>query len=108
MRSGTRPAAATRRRGFRPDDRVANLYPLADFPTGAFLSVIRSTMIAGLPVVHGLTGSAHSEFKVRHSLSEALDTVAAFRPTVLWGVPSFVRRFLEEARRTGVISARCG
>ncbi len=87
--------------GFRPDDRVANLYPLADFPTGAFLSVIRSTMIAGLPVVHGLTGSAHSEFKVRHSLSEALDTVAVFRPTVLWGVPSFVRRFLEEARRTG-------
>jgi phenylacetate-CoA ligase len=85
--------------GFRPDDRVANLYPLADFPTGAFLSVIRSTMIAGLPVVHGLTGSAHSEFKVRHSLNEALDTVAKFKPTVLWGVPSFVRRFLEEARR---------
>jgi phenylacetate-CoA ligase len=87
--------------GFRPDDRVANLYPLADFPTGAFLSVIRSTMIAGLPVVHGLTGSAHSEFKVRHSLAEALDAVAKFKPTVLWGVPSFVRRFLEEARRTG-------
>jgi phenylacetate-coenzyme A ligase PaaK-like adenylate-forming protein len=86
--------------GFLPDDRVANLYPLADFPTGAFLSVIRSTMIAGLPVVHGLTGSAHSEFKVRHSLAEALDTVVRFRPTVLWGVPSFARRFLEEARRT--------
>jgi phenylacetate-CoA ligase len=87
--------------GFRPDDRVANLYPLADFPTGAFLSVIRSTMIAGLPVVHGLTGSAHSEFKVRHSLHEALDAVVKFRPTVLWGVPSFVRRFLDEARRQG-------
>jgi phenylacetate-coenzyme A ligase PaaK-like adenylate-forming protein len=82
-------------------DRIANLYPLADFPTGAFLSVIRSAMIAGLPVVHGLTGSAHSEFKVRHSLGEALDKVAAFRPTVLWGVPSFVRRFLEEAQRQG-------
>jgi phenylacetate-CoA ligase len=82
-------------------DRIANLYPLADFPTGAFLSVIRSAMIAGLPVVHGLTGSAHSEFKVRNSLGEALDKVAAFRPTVLWGVPSFVRRFLEEAQRQG-------
>ena len=53
----------------RPTDRVANLYPIADFPTGAFLSVMRSTMIAGLPVVHGLTGSAHSEFKVRNSLA---------------------------------------
>ena len=28
---------------------MANLYPLAGFPTGAFLSVMRSTMIAGLP-----------------------------------------------------------
>ena len=88
--------------GVLPSDRVANLYPLAGFPTGAFLSVIRSTMIAGLPVVHGLTGSAHSEFKVRHSLAEALANVARFRPTVLWGVPSFVRRFLEEARERRV------
>jgi phenylacetate-coenzyme A ligase PaaK-like adenylate-forming protein len=84
--------------GLRASDRVANLYPLAGFPTGAFLSVIRSTMILGLPVVHGLTGSANSEFKVRHSLSEALAIVTRFRPTVLWGVPSFVRRFLQEAQ----------
>lgn len=85
--------------GLVADDRVANLYPLASFPTGAFLSVIRSCMIAGLPVVHGLTGAANSEFKVRNSLAEALATVARFRPTVLWGVPSFVRRFLDEAAR---------
>lgn len=87
--------------GLVASDRVANLYPLAGFPTGAFLSVIRSTMIAGLPVVHGLTGSAHSEFRVRNSLVEALTTVARFRPTVLWGVPSFIRRFLDEACRQG-------
>jgi len=87
--------------GFLPTDRVANLYPLAGFPTGAFLSVIRSTMIAGLPVVHGLTGGAHSDFKVRNSLAEALDIVERFRPTVLWGVPSFVRRFLGEAVQKG-------
>jgi phenylacetate-CoA ligase len=87
--------------GLTAGDRVANLYPLAGFPTGAFLSVIRSCMIAGLPVVHGLTGSANSEFKVRNSLAEALITVARFRPTVLWGVPSFVRRLLDEAGRQG-------
>lgn len=87
--------------GFLPADRVANLYPLAGFPTGAFLSVVRSTMIAGLPVVHGLTGGAHSDFKVRNSLAEALAIVERFRPTVLWGVPSFVRRFLDEAVRRG-------
>jgi phenylacetate-coenzyme A ligase PaaK-like adenylate-forming protein len=87
--------------GVRPTDRIANLYPLADFPTGAFLSVMRSAMIAGLPVVCGLTGSAQSEFKVRNSLSEALDAVTRFAPTVLWGVPSFVQRFLDEAVRRG-------
>ncbi len=97
------PGAALQRsaEGVRPTDRIANLYPLADFPTGAFLSVIRSGMIAGIPVMNGLTGSAQSEFKVRHSLAEALDKVAAFRPTVLWGVPSFVRRFLDEGQAPG-------
>lgn len=87
--------------GLTANDRVANLYPVANFPTGAFLSVVRSTMIAGLPVVHGLTGAATSEFKVRNSLAEALEKVERLRPTVLWGVPSFIRRFLEEARLRG-------
>jgi phenylacetate-coenzyme A ligase PaaK-like adenylate-forming protein len=87
--------------GLERGDRVANLYPIADFPTGAFLSVIRSTMIMGLPVVHGLTGSARSEFKVRNSLAEAIEKIQAFQPTVLWGVPSFIRRFIDEASRSG-------
>ena len=87
--------------GVLPTDRIANLYPLANFPTGAFLSVMRSAMIAGIPVVAGLTGSANSEFKVRHGLRDAIDNVARARPTVLWGVPSFVRRFLDEARARG-------
>ena len=85
--------------GLTAADRVANLYPLAGFPTGAFLSVIRSGMVVGFPVAHGLTGAANSEFKVRNSLAEAVATIARFRPTVLWGVPSFIRRFLDEAER---------
>jgi len=87
--------------GVRPDDKIANLYPLAGFPTGAFLSVIRSGMICGVPVVCGLTGSANSEFNVRNSLEEALVIVGRFRPTILWGVPSFIRRFLHEAHERG-------
>ncbi len=87
--------------GIGPEDRIANLYPLAGFPTGAFLSVIRSGMICGVPVVCGLTGSANSEFRVRNSLEEALAIVERFGPTVLWGVPSFIRRFLYEAQERG-------
>jgi len=87
--------------GLDAGDRVANLYPLAGFPTGAFLSVVRSGMVVGFSVAHGLTGAANSEFKVRNSLAEAVATIARFRPTVLWGVPSFIRRFLDEAGRRG-------
>ena len=87
--------------GLDAGDRVANLYPLAGFPTGAFLSVVRSGMVVGFPVAHGLTGAANSEFKVRNSLPEAVATIARFRPTVLWGVPSFIRRFLDKAGRRG-------
>ena len=87
--------------GLVATDRVASLYPLAGFPTGAFLSAVRTTMMLGVPIVHGLTGAANSEFKVRNSLAEALAVIMRFRPTVLWGVPSFVRRFVDEACRTG-------
>ena len=82
-------------------DRIANLYPVAAFPTGAFLSVVRSGMIGGQPVAHGLTGAANSEFKVRNSTEEAVACLEPFRPTVLWGVPSFVRRFVAEATEKG-------
>lgn len=84
--------------GVLPTDRIANLYPLANFPTGAFLSVMRSAMIAGIPVVSGLTGSANSEFRVRHGLRDAIANIERARPTVLWGVPSFARKFMDEAR----------
>src|SRR5258705_7410689 len=87
--------------GLTADDRVANLYPLAGFPTGAFLSVIRSGMVGGFAVAHGLTGAANSEFKVRNSLAEAVAAIGPFPPTVLWGVPSFIRRFLDAAARLG-------
>jgi len=87
--------------GLVPTDRIANLYPVAAFPTGAFLSVVRSGMIGGQAVVHGLTGAANSDFKVRNSTAEAIEKIQPFRPTVLWGVPSFVRRFVGEACEAG-------
>lgn len=87
--------------GLTSSDVIANLYPVAAFPTGAFLSVIRSGMIGGQPVVYGLTGSANSDFKVRNSTIEAIDKIEPVRPTVLWGVPSFIRRFVAEAKEQG-------
>lgn len=87
--------------GLVPTDIIANLYPVAAFPTGAFLSVIRSGMIGGQPVVYGMTGSANSDFKVRNSTAEAIEKIEPVRPTVLWGVPSFIRRFVADACARG-------
>lgn len=87
--------------GLVATDVIANLYPVAAFPTGAFLSVIRSGMIGGQPVVYGMTGSANSDFKVRNSTAEAIEKIEPVRPTVLWGVPSFIRRFVADAAARG-------
>jgi phenylacetate-CoA ligase len=87
--------------GLVETDVIANLYPVAAFPTGAFLSVIRSGMIGGQPVVYGMTGSANSDFKVRNSTAEAIEKIEPVRPTVLWGVPSFIRRFVADAAARG-------
>jgi phenylacetate-coenzyme A ligase PaaK-like adenylate-forming protein len=87
--------------GLVATDVIANLYPVAAFPTGAFLSVIRSGMIGGQPVVYGMTGSANSDFKVRNSTAEAIEKIEPARPTVLWGVPSFIRRFVADACARG-------
>ncbi len=88
--------------GLRPGDVIANLYPLSPMPLGGFLCCVRSAEIMGLPVVSALTGSPHPDYPVRRGLDEAVDVVARAGPTVIWGVPSFVRRFLRRARERGV------
>ena len=88
--------------GLREDDVIANLYPLSPVPTGGFLCCVRSAEILGIPVVSTLTGSPHPDYPVRRSLDEAVRTVARAEATVLWGVPSFVRRLLRRAREMDV------
>ena len=86
--------------GLRAGDLIANLYPLAPMPLGGFLCCVRSAEVMGLPVVSALTGSPHPEYPVRRSLDEAIDVASG--ATIIWGVPSFVRRFLRRARERGV------
>ncbi len=90
--------------GLRAGDLIANLYPLSPMPLGGFLCCVRSAEVMGLPVVSALTGSPHPEYPVRRSLDQAIDV--ASEATVLWGVPSFVRRFLRRARERGVRLSR--
>ncbi len=82
-------------------DSIANLYPLSPMPLGGYLCCVRSAEIMGLPSVSALTGAPHPDYPVRRGLEEAIEVVEAADPTVIWGVPSFVRRFLRHARERG-------
>ena len=81
-------------RGFRNTDVMANLYPLTLHPHGAFTRAINSATVLGCPVVSGLTGAPYPEFPVHNSIQQAVDLVVRTRATVIWAVPSFLRRFL--------------
>jgi phenylacetate-coenzyme A ligase PaaK-like adenylate-forming protein len=88
--------------GFRADDVLANLVPLPPMPTGGFLVVPRTAEAIGIPVVHANTGARHEEFPVHRSLDEAVDLMDRVRPTVFWGIPSFVRRFFRRVTERGL------
>jgi phenylacetate-CoA ligase len=87
--------------GVREEDVIANVYPLTAWPTGAFLTATRSAMIAGVPIVYTLTGTPHADFPIHHSLEEATRIVERHRTTVIWGVTSFVRRLIIDAKERG-------
>ncbi len=87
--------------GVTNTDIIANVYPLTAWPTGAFLTATRSAMIMGVPVAFTLTGTPYPEFPVHNSLEEATRIVARSKATVIWGVTSFVRRLIIEAKEKG-------
>jgi phenylacetate-CoA ligase len=87
--------------GIRPTDVIANLFPLTPAPMGAFVRSASNAYAAGASVFAALTGSPHGAFDVHRSLDEAVASVALHRATILWGVPSFVRRLLLRAEELG-------
>ena len=92
--------------GLRTGDVIANLVPLPPMPTGGYLVVGRTAEVMGLPVVYGLTGARNADYPVHRSLDEAIDVLAAADPTVLWGIPSFMRRFMRRLEERGVTLPR--
>lgn len=83
--------------GIRETDVIANLFPLTQAPMGAFLRSATNAYAAGATICAALPGAAHGGFGVHRPLDYAVHTVEVHRATVLWGVPSFVRRLLLRA-----------
>jgi len=87
--------------GIRSSDVIANLFPLTPAPMGAFVRSATNAYAAGASIFAALPGSAHGAFGVHRPLDHAVAAIAANRATVLWGVPSFIRRVLLRAIEIG-------
>src|SRR5690348_7332369 len=87
--------------GIRDTDVIANLFPLTPAPMGAFLRSATNAYAAGATICAALPGAGHGGFGVHRPLDYAVHMVQRHRATVLWGVPSFVRRVLLRAIELG-------
>lgn len=83
--------------GIRETDVIANLFPLTQAPMGAFLRSTTNAFAAGAAICAALPGAPHGKFGVQRPLDYAVRMVEVHHATVLWGVPSFVRRVLLRA-----------
>ena len=87
--------------GVRAEDVVANLFPLTSLPHQGFLSALYGPLGAGARVVSPLTGRGYREFVRGRATGEAVRFLERHRPTVLWGIATFVRRLIIQAQEHG-------
>jgi phenylacetate-coenzyme A ligase PaaK-like adenylate-forming protein len=87
-----------RLRGVTESDSILNLFPLTRHPHGAFARAMNAAAAMNIPVVAALPGHGNER---RPEIGNRLDDVVAIavrtRPTILWGVPTFIRKVLVRA-----------
>ena len=83
--------------GIKESDIIANLFPLTQAPMGAFVRSAGNAYAAGAMIFAALPGGAFGPFDVHRSLDQVVARVEKHRATILWGVPSYIRRLLIRA-----------
>ncbi len=84
-------------RGVNETDSIANLFPLTVYPYGGFHRAVVASYAMKIPVVSPLPGRPSQYFEQSSSTAEVVRILERTRPTILWGVPSYVRRLLIQA-----------
>lgn len=84
-------------RGVQPTDLIANLCPLTLYPHGAFIRVLHAACSMNIPVVSPMPGKPSPYFRLGSRQDDVVRTIARTRATILWGVPSYIRRILIRA-----------
>jgi phenylacetate-CoA ligase len=85
----------------RPEDLIANLFPLTPAPMGAFVRAAANAYANGAAIFAVLPGAAHGAFALQRSIDAGVRLIERHRASVLWGVPSYVRRVMLRARELG-------
>lgn len=92
-----------RLRGVKPDDTILNLFPLTPYPHGAFTRAMNAAAAFSIPVIAAMPGAASAGHVELGNRTDAVCALAA-RPdvTILWGVPSYIRKMLGRAEELGM------
>lgn len=90
-----------RLRAVRTEDTIANLFPVTSRPHGAFIRVFHAAASMNLRVVAALPGNPSPYFTLGNDLDRVVEIVARSRSSILWGVPSYVRRVVARAAELG-------
>jgi phenylacetate-CoA ligase len=92
-----------RLRGVNEKDSILNLFPLTRYPHGAFIRVLHAASAYNIPVVSALPGRANPRRpELSHNNDEVIEIAARAQPTILWGVPSYIRQLIGRAEELGV------
>lgn len=93
--------AMMRLRGVGTDDVIANLFPLTVWPHGAYARVPHAAAALKIPVINTLPGNPSEHFSHGSGMDDVIGLIERHRATILWGVPSYVRRVLIRAAEMG-------
>ncbi len=83
--------------GIYNTDIIANLFPLTTAPMGAYVRSVTNAYAAGASIFAALPGSKNGGHNIQRSMYECIQLIEEKRPTILWGIPSFLRRLLVKA-----------
>jgi phenylacetate-CoA ligase len=83
-------------RGMNSKDRILNLFPLTQYPHGAWTRANHAAATLGAYVACGMSGSSDHEFGATRNISEVAQLAARIESTVFWGVPSYVKKVLDQ------------
>ena len=88
-------------RGVGPADVLANLYPITQYPQGAYIRVMNAASALHIPVIAMLPGRPSPGFRHGSSHDDVVDGLERHGVTAIWGVPSYVRLILRRAAERG-------